>query len=250
MSDPSSRPRPGPAQQVTGSVDEAGAYVIGDLAPGTWAVMALAGSGRQAGGLVELVPDASHASTVELDLDFEPAGTATLSGKVSNNGRPVVGAMVSAGRSDQTGGGGGGQVETAADGSFRISGLAPGSYSVEALDLRTVVSADLAVELTGDQEVTIDFLTGQLQGRVVAAATGEPIAGATVTRERIDTPAWSLPPARSGADGAFDLGSASAGRYRVTAKAPGFADGQATVEVAAGATATVDVQLAPLSGKP
>lgn len=245
-SDPSSRPQPGPAQQVAGSVDESGAYVIGDLAPGAWAVVALIGTGRRASGLVELVPEAGEA---ELDLVFEPAGSATLSGTVSNNGRPFAGAMVWVVRSDQTGGGGG-QIETAADGSFRISGLAPGSYAVEALDMRSFVSADLAVELAGDQEIAIDLLTGQLQGRVVSAVTGQPIAGAEVSRERLDHPAFSMLPATSRADGAFELGPVTAGRYRVKATATGFADGQATVDVAAGATASVDVQLGPLTGKP
>jgi protocatechuate 3,4-dioxygenase beta subunit len=245
--DPPSRQWRWRQQQVAGIVDESGAYAIGDLAPGAWTVVALIGAGRRAIGQVELVPDAAHASNAELDLVFEPAGGATLSGTVSNNGHPVAGVQVHVNRGDQAGGG---QMETAADGSFRISGLAPGSYAVMALDMRTFVSADLAVELTGDQEIAIDFLTGQLQGRVVSAATGQPIAGAAVSRERLDRPAFSMVPATSRADGAFDLGPVTAGRYRVTAMAPGFADGQATVEVAPEATASVDVQLAPLTGKP
>ena len=43
----------------------------------------------------------------------------------------------------------------------------------------------LAVELAGDQEIAIDLTIGQLQGRVVSAATGQPIANRD--------PSWRLP---------------------------------------------------------
>jgi hypothetical protein len=53
----------------------------------------------------------------------------------------------------------------------------------------------------------------------------------------------------SGADGVFDLGPVTAGRYRVMASAPGFDAGQATIDVAPNAVATVQIQLNPPAGQ-
>ncbi len=92
--------------------------------------------------------------------------------------------------------------------------------------------------------------TGVIQGTVVAAAGGEPLAGATV---RLD--GSRLNPSRLGgsrqavtdAAGRFRITALPAGTYTLTARRVGYADGTASAEVQAGGTAEVRIALATQS---
>jgi hypothetical protein len=145
------------------------------------------------------------------------------------------------------------QAQTASDGTFRVPGLAPGTYGIFVLDSPTLTSAGLSVELTTDQEVAVDLTSGGLKGRIVAAATGAPVAGATVTLEGAAPEPLAVlapPTATTGEDGSFEIAPVLAGPYRITVSGPGFQPGQATVEVAPHATAWVDLKLEPPAAPP
>jgi protocatechuate 3,4-dioxygenase beta subunit len=228
---------------TAGTVDESGAYSIGGLANGQWQVTAVTATGRTAGTMAEIVAGAPDA---QVDLEFKNG--AAITGTVSSRLGPLVGAAVVLNRIDAPGRPPQIQ-ETAGDGTFRFSDLAPGSYTALAVDRRTFASARVTVQLAAeDATVAIDLTTGTLQGRVTSAATGQPIVGASMAVDRADQVAFPFP-ATSDADGICDLGQVTAGRYRVIASAPGFDTGQATVDVAPDATATVQIQLTPQAGR-
>lgn len=81
---------------------------------------------------------------------------------------------------------------------------------------------------------------GTLEGTVVTAAAGEPVAGATVQLE-------GARQAVTDAAGRFRIGGLPAGAYTVVARRVGFADGRASAQVAAGGTSSVRIALAEQS---
>jgi iron complex outermembrane receptor protein len=78
---------------------------------------------------------------------------------------------------------------------------------------------------------------GAIEGTVVAAAGGEPLAGATV---RIGGPRTAV----TDAAGRFRFAGLPAGAYTLVARRVGRADGSASVDVRPGATASVRIALA------
>lgn len=81
--------------------------------------------------------------------------------------------------------------------------------------------------------------TGRIRGRVVAGGVG--LSGATVSSA-------SLPPATSGADGAFELDAVPAGTYVLKAVLAGYKPLEQTVDVKVGDEAQVDFELTRPTG--
>lgn len=121
-------------------------------------------------------------------------------------------------------------------GRFRIENLMPGSYRVEARASGFVVarSADVEVPPGGVvSDLVIELQRGgTVRGRVVAAGTREPIAGALVWAGKGDESGFAglvfavaetLAMDRTGADGAFELLGVEPGADRIHATAEGFA---------------------------
>jgi carboxypeptidase family protein len=246
--DPKTSPGAGDSRR-TALLDDAGGYRITDLAPGRWSVTAVTESGRQASGQVELDPGAPGVPEAELDLDF--AAGAALSGRVAKDGAPVAGARVAVVGLPE-GASGVVQMETAADGTFRVPGLAPGTYRLLVAVPLALAFSHQTLEISGDQEVAVDLTTAAIQGRVVSIATGEPVAGATVGLENVDPLLQALLTpltATTREDGTFEIAPLVAGRYQVKAKKPGLAPGAATVQVAPPAAAWIELQLGPPAGK-
>lgn len=79
---------------------------------------------------------------------------------------------------------------------------------------------------------------GALQGVVVNAASGAPVAGATVT-------VTGAAPATTGADGSYSIADVAAGSRLVTASAGGYQTQTKTAAVNGDATSVVDFALAP-----
>ncbi|HVR11822.1 MAG TPA: carboxypeptidase-like regulatory domain-containing protein, partial [Thermoanaerobaculia bacterium] len=225
--------------QVAGEVDGSGAYRIADLPPGPWLVTVISGSGHSASGQVTLEPGAAEA---HLDLDL--GGGYTLSGEVSAERQPAAGAhlmLVGAGVRG---------AETAADGTFRISGLKAGTYRLVIVDPLRVGTFQLVVEVSADLDLTLDITPGKVQGRVVTARA-EAVAGATVEVEAIDPrrPMPQMLQAVTDPSGSFEIPSLPANAYRVTARKEGFQPGGVEVNVAADETAVVELKLAKNPGQ-
>ena len=114
-----------------------------------------------------------------------------------------------------------------------------------------LVTAGLAFDLAGNLYVSDDrdnsitritgFPQGTLQGRITAAANGQPIVGSKVSITT-DYPVILGAQLITGSDGRYGLPIAP-GAYSVMASAPGFASARREVQVSAGAVVTVDVAL-------
>ena len=230
------------ATRAPGTVDAAGWYRIGDLAPGTWQVSAVSGAGRSAGGRVTLAPD-----QVEARLDLDLGGALTLSGKVSIDQRPVSGATVFLGGVTESQPAG--TARTAADGSFSLSNLKPGSYVVAVIDPPALLALHLPIELDADRDLPIEVATGSVKGRVVLAASGDAVAGATVKVDSASLGQLSSlfmpPPVATAEDGSFQFDSLPEGLYHIKAVKPGLAPGEASVQVPAQDTVRTELALAP-----
>lgn len=85
---------------------------------------------------------------------------------------------------------------------------------------------------------------GALAGRVVDAATGEPVVGATVDLPELEA---AGPPARTAPDGSFLLEAVHPGRHWVRASAPGYQDHRIQVHVSKAGVARVRI---PLQSRP
>ncbi len=147
-----------------------------------------------------------------------------------------------------------GRVQTGADGRFRIEGLKPGHHHVVVMAGMGIQHAE-SLELAGDHELRIELATGTVSG-LVRAAGGEPLPGVAVALERLDAGDDSHPILRfsfgnrgeSDSRGYFRVPRVRQGSWRVVATKPGYAPGEATVAVAGGGAAEVEIRLTPTEG--
>jgi len=87
--------------------------------------------------------------------------------------------------------------------------------------------------------------TATLQGRVTDAESGDPLPGANVVLYRAGETA-AFRGVAADMQGRYRLENLPAGTYEVVARFVGYADARRTVTLAAGATVTVDLALAPV----
>lgn len=214
------------------------------------------------------VPDQGEAS-VEIRL----AQGGTIAGTVRDeDGQPVARVHVRAqGRRGGFRWGGNDGTQTLDDGSFRLEGVAPGSYRVTAArdswgwgsELRAPGKTDddkagEKVEVKAGQtaraDLLVESLSGVIRGKVVDGS-GAAVTDAFVDAERESDSAaaeaggtrrsmrwgWSRTPILTDTDGAFAIEKLSPGTYTVRAYRKG--GGEALVEhVAVGTTVTVTIR--------
>jgi protocatechuate 3,4-dioxygenase beta subunit len=122
-------------------------------------------------------------------------------------------------------------------GRFRIENLMPGTYRVEARASGWVVARSEEIEvppggLVQDVQITLQR-GGTIRGRVIAAGTREPVAGALVWAGQGDESGFTgmmfavaetLAMDRTGADGGFELLGVEPGADRIHATAEGYAN--------------------------
>lgn len=143
-------------------------------------------------------------------LEAAPTGdTGTLAGTVTADGAPVEGATVSvAGPIERT-------TTTGADGAYSLV-LSTGDYTVtvSAFGYETATAtATVTAETTTTLDVALEPADSHpVTGTVTDAASGAPVAGATVTIG--GTP---IEPATTGADGTYTFAAVPAGSYELTA---------------------------------
>jgi protocatechuate 3,4-dioxygenase beta subunit len=227
-----------------GKVDPEGSYRIEDLSPGVWTVEArLPLAGRLAQGTIEIDPAAAGAS---LDLEFS-AGF-LLRGRVLVDGSPLAGGLVIA--ESRPAGGYNQMARTAPDGSFTLGDVPAGTLMVGFLSSDGTADARL-VQVSADQEITIESFTGRLSGRIVTAA-GDPVEDAAIAilggsaeaRAALEAEQDASPLAlRSSPDGIFAVVRITAGTYSITVEKEGFAPAQVTVDVPPGGERTVEIRL-------
>jgi len=213
-----------PNGNASAPVDSTGAYRIEGAPTGTVRVNARAGqmmtSSRTAPAKsVQVEPG----STITVDIDF--SNDTKITGRVTRNGAPVAGASV-----NFSGAGRGGRTSTDNNGHYEMTGLDDGRYSVTVMDPnRGPYSALYTV--SGSGTFDIDMRGTVLRGRVVDAATGEPINEATVTIRKKDPNLAGPPVSITGSDagGNFSFDMIPAGTYSASAEKSGY--GASTSEV-------------------
>ena len=224
--------------RLFGTVGPESRYQIPDVAPGTWRVSAYLHPHRQAEGSVEVAPAAEE---VVLDLQF--AAGLKLSGRVLLDGKPLAGAEILL---DSQHHGETRRASTRYDGSFEVDGLQPGAWQLLVAPEAGPGYAQ-SLELTSDQEVSVEISTGSAAGRVLTPA-GAPVPGALVSlRGTGPEPGtyFSGPRVQTDDQGAFEFPRLAEGGYLLKVEKDGFAPKETSIIVTSGDTVQVQVVLEP-----
>jgi Carboxypeptidase regulatory-like domain len=223
---------PQPAGSPVGAADagEDGRFEVVGLEPGTYDVAATSGDGGRGSTLVEIRLTGQR---VEANVAL-PECPVTLRGRaVWSDGRPYTGDLAVVpwvGGPDYAGVlCEGARVTVSEDGRFEVRGLDSGYVSLSVLHPGPVraFSQGYRVPRDGELVFTVDAGFAKAAGRVVDAASGRPIPGATIHVESDDywsLLAWEILLARtvSDAEGRF-LVTLVDGAGSVTVSAPGYA---------------------------
>jgi hypothetical protein len=135
---------------------------------------------------------------------------------------------------------------TATDGTYTLSNLAAGTYTVQVVasgygtqSASVPVTAGLAT-----QNFNLVPNPGSITGTVTDSVTGVPISGASVTC----TGTLTCTPTATGSDGTYTLSNLTEGTYQVTFAANEYGSQSPNVNVGPGGTATESPVLVPNSG--
>lgn len=228
-----------------GSVDYEGAYRIADLGPGDWWLQAALRDGsRQVKVRVTLEPGME-----ELHRDLELREGLTLRGEVRLGEEPLPGtsvAVTDAARAVNR------SVVTDHQGRFQMADLEPGNYGLAVSNHRQGLVHNEELALYQDRDIVVRLQTTRISGRVLSAASGEPIADALVAWQRLvgaDGHGGSLITVGTSPQGTFTLARINAGHYQARVRAPGFEPVEETVEVVASVDRDdLTFQLTPSAG--
>lgn len=206
-----------PSTSVQTNAD--GYFLIPNLSGGSYTVTAT--KTGYTGASVAINVQAGSAALAG-NLVLAPASqTALVRGAVFDaaNGAPLAGVLLSL-----TGGSSGSTI-TDAGGRFDLGAVSPGSYTltIQKTGYSTITSN---LTLAGGQTVIVnqelrqsgafqDTTLGSLNGAVINAKTGTPLAGATIALSNGLS-------STSAANGTFSISSVPRGNYTATVSAPGF----------------------------
>jgi len=202
-----------------------GRFQFSGVPPGTATLRATAGdftgSSRSVLKQVEM-PDGQP--VVETEIVFDPGYA--LSGRVTRGGQPLPGVTVVANLI----GGGGRQASSQTDdgGSYRMEGLAAGTYNVMAMpNVLGGSTRSQQVTLSGDQSVDIAIPSAKLGGMVVDIEAKMPLPDAVVQITTADPKAAStggrmVRSATTDSSGAFQITDLDAVAYTVNIQKPDY----------------------------
>lgn len=177
----------------------------------------------------------------QVDLEF--SSDTVIRGRVLRNGRPMASASVSfiprRGSATQTSS----SATTDEQGNYSLSGLESGEYSVSVIDMQRFSPYQTTYEVRGSSTFDIDYQANALRGRVIDAATGDPINDARVQLRAItsDSPFRGDRGAATDVAGTFTIDFIAPGTYTLSADKSGF--GHNATEVVVGERAPADVEL-------
>ncbi|MBI3090154.1 MAG: carboxypeptidase regulatory-like domain-containing protein [Candidatus Tectomicrobia bacterium] len=172
---------------------------------------------------------------------FTVSAGGTIRGTITTSaGRPVAGATITTVPASI-------QATSGTDGTFSLTGLSPGTFTVRAqaagFGLGQVTGVRVVAGEPATANITLSALAGIISGTVRNRATGDPIANATVTTD----PATQS--ATTAADGTFTLSNVPAATYTVQASAEGFVTARlADITVASQQTAQANLTLDRATG--
>ncbi|MFW0779053.1 carboxypeptidase regulatory-like domain-containing protein [Rossellomorea marisflavi] len=226
--------------------DLAGNYTVPGLSPGSYTVVIGANTFTSA----SLGTSISGGQTTTLDALLTP-NPGTLTGTITDQGaNPLSGVSVTVAASSGTG------IIVATtvtgnDGTYTVTGLAPGNYIVVASSLNfQQVSAGASIAAAGTTVLNLSLASdpGTISGVILDAQTGSPIAGANVQIRVLDAGGSLVATVQSAPDGQYVLGNLAPGVYTVVASAVDFQTNSATVQVFPNLTTVGNVALLPNPG--
>ena len=133
-------------------------------------------------------------------------------------------------------------VMTPPDGSYSISDLGDGTYLLT-VSAPGYASVSRQVTVTSGTvlplEIPLQPLPGSIEGTITSAATGAPVAGATVALAE-----WST---QTDANGRYSLAGLRPGAYTLQVSVAGYQTYQTGVTVGRGTSGTINAALTPLA---
>jgi protocatechuate 3,4-dioxygenase beta subunit len=192
------------------NIDSDGSFTLRGIPDGSISVMAMK-SGAQTRRSAQKQVAVKEGSAPFVELDFTEG--ISLRGRVTRQGKPVIGGSVSL---TGTKGEPGGFSPLAPDGTYQVGGLQPGEYRLfVALSGINPPSQTEKLQITGSMTHDIDLQGSNLRGRVVDAATGAPLSDAMVAVRPTVSDGPSTRQTTSDSDGRFSFDLLRDGTYRV-----------------------------------
>lgn len=231
----------GPAVATT-ATNAQGEFAVFNLVPGTYTIIA----SQQSFGTQAASASVASNETTEVQLNLPP-NPGSVQGTIINaqTGTPLPDTLI---RIIDSGGVLVAVSQTDVNGVYRVDGLAPGSYTLVAVNAE-FQNQTLGFTAISDQTVTLNSALnpnpGSITGTVLNAQTSAPIAGASI----LIFPSGSfIPVFETAADqnGSFTAGSLQPGAYSVTAAASNFGTISVGALVSSGAATAVEISLSPL----
>jgi large repetitive protein len=238
----------GSGSGTNGIVDPSGNFRIDAVPAGRASVQArLIGLGNDKSTRPASI-DVVAGSETRVDLEFGAAGLATVRGRVIRAGQPVSDASVRflpRERTITTSASG----TTGSDGSYEMTGLEDGEYNVYVRGTGTL-AYDTTYRVNGSGRFDVNIRGGEIAGRVIDGSSGDPIGGASLRIRRNDEAGMRMigPMPLSDINGNFTIDSLAEGPYTVGAEKEGYGAVAEVVDVADGATRSVELRLMPTAG--
>jgi protocatechuate 3,4-dioxygenase beta subunit len=211
---------------ASGSIDDAGDFRVEEAPAGAVTVEAQLWSARRSRTVATEAEVPAHGEVrVELRLDEGSA----VEGRVTRAGEPVANANL---RLDRASAGGLGTTSDI-EGHYLFDGVEDGTWGVS-VSTRDRSQYQTVLEVRGHTVFDIDIEGASVHGRVLDAATGDGVQGATVSLEATDARLRDLlfvPTSRSGVAGRFLMKSVPSGVWTVRAEHRDYGQARATVEV-------------------
>ncbi|MBY0090740.1 carboxypeptidase regulatory-like domain-containing protein [Priestia aryabhattai] len=226
------------------NTNEAGTYIIPNLAPGNYTVTALSQNFQSQVNGAQV--SAFQTTTVNFALSPEPGiltgiiidtNGDTVSGAVINV-RTNGGAVIGTGISDQ-------------NGLYTVTNLAPGGYIVTAT-APNLQTAGQGATIQSNQMTTLNFTLAfspvTITGTILNQQTGETIAGAQIQVRVLDANGAVVANVLANEQGVFEVPQLTPGTYTIVATAPNFQTNFASVNVPSGSQPNIQIPLTPNPG--
>lgn len=238
----------GPEGYSSGPVDSAGNFKIEGAPIGTVRVAAVVSqnfSTRKTSPSETVTIAAGESRQVNLEFRSD----VVVRGRVLRNGRPLASAQINftpkRGSAVQTSS----SATADSSGNYSVTGLEPGEYTVFVLDTQRFSPYSTTYEVRGSTTFDIEYTASALRGRVVDAATGDPIADARVqVRSAAQDGFRGDRGAATDVAGTFTLDYIAPGTYTVTADKSGYGNEVREIIVGESAPQELEFKLARNAG--
>lgn len=160
-------------------------------------------------------------SSQQMNIDFR--GDVVVRGRVLRNGRPMPGASVSF-FPRKSGSQSSASVSSDEQGTYSVFGLEEGEYSVTVTDMQRFSPYSTTYHVRGSATYDIEFKAAAVRGRVIDAASNEPLGNAAIQfrSAATGTEMRGGRTALTDSNGVFSMDFVNPGAYIITASREGF----------------------------